>query len=381
MKAALACGNLAHARWLHPGAWWVWALGLAAAASRTLNPILLVLIIAVAAVVVAARKPDAPWARSFIFFVKLGIAIIVIRVGIQILFAAALGTTTLFTLPSLSLPSWMAGVRLGGVVTLESILIAFYDGLRLATIIICIGAANSLASPSRLLKSIPAALYEVGVSVVVALTFTPQLVADVTRVQSARHLRGRVTKGPRAIAGAAMPVLEGALERSVTLAAAMDSRGYGRRNANSAAQQRLAAVLLIGGLMCACFGTYGLVAAGSPWLLSTPMLAVGLLASLIAITWSAKSAIRSRYRPDPWWLPEWLIALSGVFAAGTFLIATWLVPLQMTTPSDPPTWPALPILAVLGLAIALTPAFIAPPLPRVFIALPRAVSAETEVAA
>ncbi len=31
-------------RWLHPGAWWVWALGLAAAASRTTNPLLLCLL-------------------------------------------------------------------------------------------------------------------------------------------------------------------------------------------------------------------------------------------------------------------------------------------------------------------------------------------------
>ena len=28
-------------RWLHPGAWWLWALGLATAASRTTNPLLL----------------------------------------------------------------------------------------------------------------------------------------------------------------------------------------------------------------------------------------------------------------------------------------------------------------------------------------------------
>ena len=34
---------------LHPGAWWLWALGLAAAASRTTNPLLLALVLAVVA--------------------------------------------------------------------------------------------------------------------------------------------------------------------------------------------------------------------------------------------------------------------------------------------------------------------------------------------
>ena len=40
---------------LHPGAWWLWALGLATAASRTTNPLLLGLILAVVAYVVACR--------------------------------------------------------------------------------------------------------------------------------------------------------------------------------------------------------------------------------------------------------------------------------------------------------------------------------------
>src|SRR6185436_19367571 len=41
-------------RALHPGAWWVWALGLATAASRTTNPFVLLLVVAVAGYVVAA---------------------------------------------------------------------------------------------------------------------------------------------------------------------------------------------------------------------------------------------------------------------------------------------------------------------------------------
>ena len=53
--------RIAEGRWLHPGAWWAWALGLAAAASRTTNPLLLVLLVLAAGVVVNARRPDAPW--------------------------------------------------------------------------------------------------------------------------------------------------------------------------------------------------------------------------------------------------------------------------------------------------------------------------------
>ena len=43
-------------RLLHPAAWWVWGLGLATAASRTTNPFLLLLVVAVAAWVVMERR-------------------------------------------------------------------------------------------------------------------------------------------------------------------------------------------------------------------------------------------------------------------------------------------------------------------------------------
>lgn len=351
------------ARFLHPGAWWVWALGLAAAASRTTNPLLLLLIIAVAALVVEARRPDAPWGRSFSFFLKLGIIVVIVRVAVQVIFGAAVGTTTLVELPGVTLPTWMAGVRLGGDLTFESLLMSFYDGLRLATILVCIGAANSLASPSRLLKSVPAALYELGVSVVVALTFTPQLVTDVDRLRTARRLRGRRTSGVRAIAGSAIPVLEGALERSVTLAAAMDSRGYGRRGDVPRRDRRATSALLLGGLVAACIGVFGLVSADSPVLLGLPMLALGAAASVLALVRAGRSRVRTRYRPDPWTTAEWCVSLAGATTALVFSAGAWLGASGLTTSFDPPAWPALPWFAALALLIAVTPAITAPPVP------------------
>ena len=350
-------------RWLHPGAWWIWALGLATAASRTTNPLLLVLIVMVAALVVGYRRPDAPWARSFDFFLRLGVVVVLVRVTVQLVFGAAMGSTLLLPLPGIVLPEWLAGIRLGGDVMAESVLLALFDGLRLATILICIGAANSLASPHRLLKSVPTALYEVGVSIVIALTFTPQLITDVTRVQSARHLRGRTRRGVRAIAGSAMPVFEGALERSVTLAAAMDSRGYGRR-AHLDRRGALAPTLLLVGMIAAAIGTYGLVSEDAPLLLQVPMLVAGLGIAVLSTAWASRTSTRSRYRPDPWRLPEWLVSGSGVVAAVTFLLGGQWWPLAMLTQTDPPTWPALPLLPLIGLVVAATPAITAPPLPQ-----------------
>lgn len=140
---------------LHAGAWWLWALGLATAASRTTNPLLLGLIVGVAGYVVAARRTSAPWARSYSAFLKLGLFVIGLRLFFSVLLGSPIpGAHTLFALPELPLPAWAAqGIRVGGRVTAEQLVFAFYDGAKLAALLVCVGAANALANPARLLKS------------------------------------------------------------------------------------------------------------------------------------------------------------------------------------------------------------------------------------
>ncbi|HEX4729191.1 MAG TPA: hypothetical protein VH298_15405, partial [Jatrophihabitans sp.] len=55
-------------RQLHPAAWWLWAAGLAVAASRTSNPLILLLVLAVLGLVVTLRRTEAPWARGFRYY-------------------------------------------------------------------------------------------------------------------------------------------------------------------------------------------------------------------------------------------------------------------------------------------------------------------------
>ena len=163
-------------RTLHPVAWWLWAIGLATAASQTTNPLLLLLVLAVLGIVVANRRSEAPWARAFKYYLYLALVVVVIRVVFRSVFGGDIDAATmhvLFTLPHVPLPSWTAGVQLGGPVTLEGTVAALYDGLRLGTLLCCIGAANALANPKRALRVLPGALYELGVAVVVALSRRP----------------------------------------------------------------------------------------------------------------------------------------------------------------------------------------------------------------
>lgn len=353
--------------WLHPMAWWAWAVGLAIAASSTTNPLLLLGLVAAAAIVVDRRRPDAPWSRSFAFFVRIAVFIVVIRVLAQVLFGAPTGAIVVLDLPGVNLPSWFAGVRLGGTIMLEPLLQAFYDGLRLAAIIVAVGAAGSLASPARVLKSVPAAVYEVGVSVVVASTFLPQLVADISRVRGNRRLRGRPDTGVRAVGGTMLPVLHSALDRSITLAAAMDSKGYGR-NAHRSVQQRwFTGAALLTGIVLIVIGVFFLLGTATPqwgmWGLAA--VAIGLVCAAASLFLAGRRNTRTRYRPNTWHRSDILTALTGAGVAALFTIAARIDPSGMATATGPPVWPSLPILAALGLVLAVTPAWIAPPPPEV----------------
>ena len=140
---------------------------------------------------------------------------------------------------SIPTPSWYAGVQIGGPVSLQAVLSAALDGARLACLLCCIGAANTLANPKRALRVLPGALYELGVAVTVALSVAPQLVDSAQRVRRGRRLRGSDRRGLRALRAIAVPVLHDALERSLLLAAAMDSRGYGRTGRATRASRRV----------------------------------------------------------------------------------------------------------------------------------------------
>ncbi|RKN45850.1 energy-coupling factor transporter transmembrane component T [Streptomyces hoynatensis] len=345
---------------LHAGAWWLWALGLATAASRTSNPLLLGLVIAVAGYVVAARRTNAPWARAFGYYLALGAFVVALRVVFALALGSPIGgTRVLVTLPEVPLPDWAAGVRLGGRVTAESLVFAGYDGLRLATLLICLGAANALANPARLLKSLPGALYEVGVAVVVAMSFAPQLVADLVRMRAARRLRGRSVRGARALLQVARPVLEGALERSVALAAAMDARGYGRTAAVPPAVRRLTAALTLGGLLGVCVGAYGLLAAAGAGF-GLPLLAAGLAAALAGLWLGGRRSPRTRYRPDPWGPRAWLVSGAGAAVAVAVGWANGAAPEALHPPAVPLSAPAFPLWPAAAVLLGLLPAVVAP---------------------
>jgi energy-coupling factor transport system permease protein len=349
---------------LHPGAWWLWAIGMATAVSRTTNPLTLLIFAAVVGCVVSFRRTDAPWARGLSTYLKLGLVVIAVRVVFRVLLDAQYGTTVLFTLPELHLPKAAAGIRIGGPVSLQGILAAVYEGIRLATMLLCVGAASMLANPKRLLKSLPAALHELGVAVTVALTIAPQLVESGQRIRRARRLRnaGRRSKG--IVRGVMIPVLEDALDRSLVLAAAMDSRGYGRSAGESRTTRALTGALVLLAVTGICVGTYGVLDGTTPRALGAPVLGAGCLLAVAGLRLGGRRMQRSTYRPDPWTASEWIVAACGIGAATTMFLAGNVDPDNLYPTLQPLRWPGLGLLPALAALIGVLPAWLAPPVQR-----------------
>jgi energy-coupling factor transport system permease protein len=270
------------------------------------------MLIAALVLVVALLRGDSPYARAFRGYLVLAAAVVVIRTVFRILVGVKGGGPVVLPLPRLPLPAWAGGVGLLGPVSAPGLLSAASAGLALAALLPRLGAAIALTDPQRTLRVLPASLHLVGTATVIALTLAPQLIGSWQRVRRAQSLRGLRLRGWSAVGATLSPVLQDALDHSLTIAASMDSRGYARVHRGSSS---LVLALMLLALVGAALGSYALLDGTSPAWLSAPLLGGGALAALLGSIIASRRIRTTRYRPDRWGLRESIIAGSGLAVA------------------------------------------------------------------
>ena len=323
----------------HPGAWWVWAIGAAVVASISsgLPPVLLTT--GVVLVVVRIRRPEGRMQP----FVLLAAFIVLARLCFRVLFGGPANGTVVFRLPELPLPSWAAGIQLGGPVTAEELAWTFHDASRLGTVVVAIGAASVLAEPRTTLRCVPAALHDVSAALVITLSVLPQILQAALRVKRARRLRGHSGRGFRAVTPLVVPVLEEAVEGSMNLASSMEARGYGRTR-DSRPVGAATTITLLGSLVCLILGAFVLLGiplapsrvlglAPQQWL-AVALLGLGTVAGGTALALAGRRLSVTRHRPTPWGgHARFLVVSSGAAALAASLPGLWalLAPLLLST--------------------------------------------------
>ncbi len=179
-------------------------------------------------------------------------------------------------------------------------------------------------------------------------------------VRDARRLRGRPVRGVAGLRGMAVPVLQTALDRSLHLASSMDARGYGRRVAVAPGARRVGGAATACGLLAVIAGVYGALDTGSLPAGGIPFLAVGAALLAGGMLLGGRRSERTRYRPDRWGMPEWLVAASGSAALVGLVVASALGVAGIQQVLYPLTWPTLPLLPTVGILAGLLPAAVAP---------------------
>lgn len=345
---------------MHPWAWWGWALGVAGAASLGTNPLLAVLLALAVVTVIVLRRTDDPWARSVGAYFALAAVVLVVRVFFAAVAGAGQGPTVLFSLPQVQLPAWAAGIRLGGPVTAEPLAYTVYDSLRLGLMLLCLGAANALANPKRALRSVPPALYEASVAVVIALSVAPQLVESTQRIRRAQRLRGGAGRGWRTVTAIVLPVLADAIDRSLSLAAAMEARGFGRTR-DGRRPRPIATAALLGAMLLVTFGGFLLLAGtdAAARLVAAGCILAGGAGVVAGLRGIGRRLAVTRYRPDRWALRDTALLAAGALALATAAaLGSTLIPAThavMHPSTDPLVWPTLHPAMALILAGALAP--------------------------
>jgi energy-coupling factor transporter transmembrane protein EcfT len=183
-----------------------------------------------AALIVKLRREEGPWRKSFQWALLAGLILLVVRAVTGIVIGVPRIGEVIFTLPRISLPSWLPGIRLGGDVTRERLISSLHEGLIIAAVIALFGAANSVTSPHKLLRVLPSKIYQIGVTLTIATSVFPQLISAISRIHQAQYLRSGVK--PR-ISRIAIPLLEESLSRAVSLAESMEARGFGQSKKQS----------------------------------------------------------------------------------------------------------------------------------------------------
>jgi energy-coupling factor transport system permease protein len=229
---------------------------------------------------------------------SMAAAVVIIRLVFRIIFAPDTAGAVLVVLPTISIRAIGGELHLLGPVSVSALAAGLADGLRLSAIILSIGMAATVASPRRLLKAAPPSLFEFATALTIAINLAPQLIESVQRIRLARRLRGE-DGGARLIRSVLSATIDDSLARSLSLAASMESRGFGRTGAmrrRAVLTTRFATYL---GLGILALGVFELVIDGSSLALAIAGVVLGLALLATAIRLMGLHQVRTRLQVEP----------------------------------------------------------------------------------
>jgi len=341
----------------HAATWLIWAVAAATSVQLAPSPVYVAVVVGIAALVVGSYGLGGALARAFPLLVGIAVVFGLVRVLLTAATTRGVGTV-LFTTPAMTLPRILGGFTVGGPVELEVILRVSAEAFAVVGLVAAFGAFNAVVSHYELVQTVPRAFYELGLVVVVALAFVPATLESIQATREADRARtgGRAVRRGRLLRQV-VPVIERGMERAISLAESMDSRGFGRELAGhreqSAAWCGLGALALLGGSFVALVARAATTAAG---------LATGgavLLAAAVVL--ASRASGRPRYRARRMGVADWTVAGISLLAPATLGLVGLAGDSSLTWVANPLQWPAVHIAPLVALSALLAPLVLRPP--------------------
>lgn len=218
---------------VHPWSWLIWFATAAVLSLTTRNPYYS-LILLVSALLATQRYGNRD--TLGISLGRISLVIILFSTIYAVLFIH-IGDHVL-----LRLPDWPL---IGGAITLEAAADGVRNGIVLITLIAIFLAFNSIIPVSTLVRLIPSSLKDIGVVLLVAVTYVPETRSQLRRIQEAQAIRGHEIKGLKDWRPVLIPLLIAGFERSLRLSETMVARGYGSTGSAEHGLNTRGALLLV----------------------------------------------------------------------------------------------------------------------------------------
>ena len=201
----------------------------------------------------------------------------------------------------ITLPQWPL---IGGAITYEAIVDGARNGIMLLTLLAIFVAFNTVIPASDLVRMTPPALKDIGVVILVAITYVPETRRQLGRIREAQAIRGHELHGLKDWRPVLVPLLVAGFERSLHLSETMVARGYGSVSTEHHGRGKRAALLVS---MISAFAGWVLLLAG--FLIGWVFIIGSVLFVVIIALSENKEIRRTKYRSHSWHLRDWLMIL------------------------------------------------------------------------
>lgn len=331
-------------------AWIVWGSSAFLVALLARNPFIVIELGMIALIV---RFACVPPERLVGIGWMLRLAPVVLAIGVVFnVLTVRSGDRVLVTLPE----SWPV---INGTLTWNALAYGVVSALALFVLLVVGTTLGALTRWIDLTRILPQRIAPLAVAGSVAWVFLPELSRSFTDIRESMQLRGMPLRGPRTLLPLIVPLLAQGLERAMTTAEVLETRGFGGSSAKaSGGRSGVADLMLVGGLVAMMAGCYDLFTGGRiAWPILFVVAAVALVTGFVRRP--TGDVRRTRYREASWHWADSLVSLGSTLVAVVFLVR-WTTDRGLLTFDPYPVlaWPQVDLVMMLALPLLAIPAAI-----------------------